>query len=357
MEALETLAVALGFASLAGVNLYLTVLIAGLAVNQQWIDVSEKFPELMVLGEPAVLIAAGVLTAIEFFSDKIPWVDSAWDSVHTLIRPIGGGLLALTALGPTDPAFGVIIALLAGGTSLMTHGLKAGTRLAINQSPEPVSNMAASLTEDMAVMGGLAMMSLNPMVFAAICILFIGVSAFMAPKLFRRSKAFTWLVWATIGSFFWKRRSVEELQQPISPENEIALNHFVKGKPTVSWSTPVILGTKRKFPGITANTFGHIFSLESDPGAIHFVGKKSWKRYHSRINLDHFRFLHDSRFASEDIILENSIDGRRLVIRLTGGSFPIARKIVDELAANQITPPVASPTPQPEPPLAGLPAT
>ena len=153
MEALETLAVALGFASLAGINLYLTVLVTGLAVNQQWVDLSSSYPELMILGDPIVLVAAGAMAAIEFCSDKVPWVDSAWDSIHTVIRPIGGGLLAFTAMGPTDPAFAVVVAMLAGGTSLMTHGMKAGTRLAINHSPEPVSNMAMSITEDMAVIG------------------------------------------------------------------------------------------------------------------------------------------------------------------------------------------------------------
>lgn len=339
MEALETLAVALGFASLAGVNLYLTVLITGLAVNQQWIDFSDKYPELMVLGEPVVLIAAGLFATFEFFSDKIPWLDSAWDSVHTLIRPVGGSLLALSALGPTDPALGVVVAMLAGGTSLMTHGMKAGTRLAINQSPEPVSNTAMSLTEDMAVIGGLALMSVNPLAFAAICLLFLLFSAIMAPKLFRRIKAFGWLLRGKVVSIFRQPRTVDHLRNPISLEDEVALTCMVGIDSKVKWSHPVVLGMKRKFAGVTANTFGKVFYLDSDPGTIHFIGKRNWKRYHSRINLDHLVFTHESKFASENIVLENPETGSRLVLRLPGGSENFASKIVLELTRAQLVEP------------------
>src|SRR5690606_36446179 len=105
MEVLETLAVALGFATLAGLNLYLVVLVSGLAIQQGWVDVSTTYPDLMVLGDPLVVTPAGIFFCLEFFSDKIPWVDSLWDTVHTLIRPVRGGLLALQTLGPTDPGF------------------------------------------------------------------------------------------------------------------------------------------------------------------------------------------------------------------------------------------------------------
>ena len=135
MEVLETLCVALGFATLAGLNLYLVVLVTGLAINQGWVDVSSTYPDLMVLGDPLVITAAGIFFCMEFFADKIPWVDSLWDSVHTLIRPVGGGLLAIHTLGPTDPGFDVVVAMLAGGTALVAHGFKSGTRLALNTSP------------------------------------------------------------------------------------------------------------------------------------------------------------------------------------------------------------------------------
>ena len=114
MDVLDQFAVALGFATLAGLNLYLTVLVTGMAIQFQWIALLPKYESLAVLGEPAVLIAAGALFLLEFFADKVPWVDSLWDVFHTLVRPVGGALLALQAIGGTTPAFDVVIALVAG---------------------------------------------------------------------------------------------------------------------------------------------------------------------------------------------------------------------------------------------------
>ena len=98
---------------------------------------------------------------LEFFADKIPWVDSIWDAVHTVIRPIGGALLAIQVLGHPSPALTVIVALLAGGTSLIAHTAKAATRLASNTSPEPLTNIGLSLGEDAAVLGGLTLVHLS----------------------------------------------------------------------------------------------------------------------------------------------------------------------------------------------------
>nr|MDQ2659508.1 DUF4126 domain-containing protein [Verrucomicrobiota bacterium] len=99
MEQLNLLGVALGLAALAGINLYLTVFVTGLAVNQHWITLAPQYQSLGVLGHPAIVTIAGVLYFLEFFADKIPWIDSAWDAVHTIIRPIGGALLAIQVLG------------------------------------------------------------------------------------------------------------------------------------------------------------------------------------------------------------------------------------------------------------------
>src|SRR5471032_2324112 len=125
MQVLQTLGAALGLASLAGLNLYLTVFVTGLAIQQHWVDVSQTYPELAILAHPAVLAIAGVLYVLQFFADKVPWVDSLWDTVHTFIRPIGGAFLAIRVLGTPDPVFDVIAALLAGGATLMVHGMKA----------------------------------------------------------------------------------------------------------------------------------------------------------------------------------------------------------------------------------------
>ncbi len=114
MEKLDLLSVALGLAALAGVNLYLTVFATGLAIHFHWITLAPQYQSLEVLGNPWIISIAGVLYSLEFFADKIPWVDSIWDAVHTVIRPIGGALLAIQVLGHPSPAFTVIVALLGG---------------------------------------------------------------------------------------------------------------------------------------------------------------------------------------------------------------------------------------------------
>src|SRR5438045_2497419 len=175
MEKLDLLAVGLGLAALAGINLYLTVFATGLAIHYHWITLAPAYQSLEVLGHPAVIIIAGVLYLVEFFADKIPWLDSAWDAIHTVIRPIGGALLAIQVLGHPSPAFTVIVALLAGGTSLLAHTAKAATRLAANTSPEPLTNIGLSLGEDAAVLGGLTLVNLSPLLALIIFLICIGV--------------------------------------------------------------------------------------------------------------------------------------------------------------------------------------
>ena len=162
MEILDQLGVALGLASLAGVNLYLTVFVVGLSVRFGWVELFSQYEQFAVLGSPAVLGVAGAFFLVEFLADKVPWVDSVWDSVHTLIRPIGGTMLAMAALGELDTEFTVIAGLLSGGASLITHATKASTRLVLNMSPEPVSNMFASVAEDGLVLGGLGLVAFLP---------------------------------------------------------------------------------------------------------------------------------------------------------------------------------------------------
>ena len=188
MEKLDLLAVALGLATLAGVNLYLTVFATGLAIHFQWITLGPQYQSLEVLGNPWIISIAGVLYLLEFFADKIPWVDSIWDAVHTVIRPIGGALLAIQVLGHPSPAFTVIVALLAGGTSLLTHTAKAATRLASNTSPEPISNIGLSLGEDAAVLGGLTLIHFAPLIALIVFLIAIGVFFYFARRVLRSIK-------------------------------------------------------------------------------------------------------------------------------------------------------------------------
>jgi len=173
----DQLGVALGLASLAGVNLYLTVLVTGLAIRFGWIDLAAAHDSLAVLGNGWVLGIAGTLFVIEFFADKVPWVDSSWDALHTLIRPVGGTLLALGALGDMNPALLTIGALVGGGAALTTHAAKAGTRVLVNMSPEPFSNSVASVAEDGLVLGGLGLIAGAPVVafFVFVAVMIVAV--------------------------------------------------------------------------------------------------------------------------------------------------------------------------------------
>jgi pimeloyl-ACP methyl ester carboxylesterase len=186
---LDVLSVALGLAALAGVNLYLTVFATGLAIHFHWITLAPQYQSLEILGNPWIISIAGVLYLVEFFADKIPWVDSIWDAVHTVIRPIGGALLAIQVLGHPSPALTVIVALLAGGTSLIAHTAKAATRLASNTSPEPFSNIGLSLGEDAAVLGGLTLMHFAPLLALIIFLICIGAFWYFARRILRSIKA------------------------------------------------------------------------------------------------------------------------------------------------------------------------
>ena len=150
MDVLVTLGRTLGFSLAAGVNLYATVALVGLAARFGWVELPEQF---QVFNNPWVIGVAGVLYVVEFFADKIPWVDTMWDAVHTFVRPVGGALIAVAALGDASPTIEGLVALLGGAVAAGSHATKAGTRVAANASPEPFSNWALSIIEDIFVVG------------------------------------------------------------------------------------------------------------------------------------------------------------------------------------------------------------
>ena len=145
MDILVTLGRTLGFSMAAGVNLYATVGILGLASRYGWVALPEQFK---VFDHDVVIYSALALFVIEFIADKIPWVDTLWDGVHTAIRPLGGALIAVSTLGDASPAAQGIVALLGGGLAASSHLTKAGARVTVNASPEPFSNWILSLSED-----------------------------------------------------------------------------------------------------------------------------------------------------------------------------------------------------------------
>jgi Domain of unknown function (DUF4126) len=150
VDVLTTLGRTMGFSFAAGINLYATVAILGLASRFDWVSLP---PQFKVFDNDIVIGAAIVMYVIEFVADKIPWVDSIWDGVHTVIRPIGGALIAVATLGHASPTVEGLTALLGGTLAAGSHFGKAGTRAVANASPEPFSNWILSITEDIFVVG------------------------------------------------------------------------------------------------------------------------------------------------------------------------------------------------------------
>jgi hypothetical protein len=166
----ELIALAASTSLLAGWRLYLVTLITGLGMKFGWVALPEQLQALDVLANNWVLAIAAVGTFAEFFADKIAWVDSAWDAIHSFIRPLGGALLSLAIIDSADPAWQVGSFLLGGGAALVAHAGKAGARTLVNTSPEPFSNVIVSTTEDIATGGLLALAIANPIAAALIAL-------------------------------------------------------------------------------------------------------------------------------------------------------------------------------------------
>ncbi len=185
MGVLETLSLALGTAWTSGINLYATIATLGLAGRLGMIQLP---PGLQILTDPLVIGVACVMYVIEFFADKVPYVDSGWDVLHTFIRIPAGAILAARSLGDLNPAL-ELAAILAGGTvALAAHGTKATVRLAINTSPEPFTNWAASIGEDLAVFGGIWLIFNHPLIMLGWVIGFMALAIWLIPKLYRTAK-------------------------------------------------------------------------------------------------------------------------------------------------------------------------
>jgi hypothetical protein len=186
VEVLTTLGRTMGFSFAAGINLYATVAILGLAGRFDWVALP---PQFAVFDNDIVIAAALALYVIEFVADKIPWVDSVWDAMHTVIRPLGGALIAVATLGDVSPSVEGIAALLGGSLALGTHFTKAGTRAVANTSPEPFSNWILSILEDIFVVG-LGMLALKypaaAAIVVAICVVLMIVFATWIVRAVRR---------------------------------------------------------------------------------------------------------------------------------------------------------------------------
>jgi hypothetical protein len=179
MGIVEVLGLAGSVSLLAGWRLYLAILATGIAMRVGALPLPDHLHALDVLANPWVMGVAGIAALAEFFADKVAWLDSAWDAVHTVVRPIGGALLALAIVDPGDPAMQAIACILGGGAALATHASKAGARAVVNASPEPFSNMVVSTAEDVASAGLLWLAYAHPVVAGGIALVLIALTVWL----------------------------------------------------------------------------------------------------------------------------------------------------------------------------------
>lgn len=182
MDWFSTLSLALGSAWTSGINLYATITVLGLFQKIGW----AKLPGgLEVLDNWWIIGIAGGLYLIEFIADKVPYVDSVWDVVHTFIRVPAGALVAYSATSQVDPSLNVIATMLGGGLALSSHGTKAALRAGANISPEPFSNWVLSIVEDIIAFVGVILAIFAPVLIAVVLLVFLAFFIWFAPKIFR----------------------------------------------------------------------------------------------------------------------------------------------------------------------------
>ncbi|MEN8261300.1 MAG: DUF4126 domain-containing protein [Pseudomonadota bacterium] len=194
----------MGVAWGSGINLYATLLTLGYLASTGNIVLP---PDLQILANPLVITAAGLMYAVEFFADKIPGVDTGWDTLHTFIRIPAGAMLAAGAIGDIGPAAELAAAIVGGSLAAGTHATKAGSRVLINTSPEPFTNWTASIGEDIAVIVGVWTSLKHPFIFIALLIAFIVFMIWLLPKIWRGVKK----VFRFLGSLFRDKEEPEKL--------------------------------------------------------------------------------------------------------------------------------------------------
>ena len=210
MDPIHTIALTLGIGWASGINLYAAVFMLGYLGMTGHIQLP---PDLLLLSDPLVMAAAGFMYCVEFFADKTPGVDTGWDAIHTFIRIPAGAVLAAGAIGDASPAAHLAAGLIGGAMAAGSHLTKAGGRVLINTSPEPVSNWAASISEDVLVIAGLWTALQHPIVFLVLLIAFILLMVWLLPRLWRAVHR----LFASIRRLFSKDAGTPGRQPPSNP--------------------------------------------------------------------------------------------------------------------------------------------
>lgn len=332
MEILQLLGVAVGLASLAGLNLYLTVFLTGLAIRLDWIALAPEYHRLEVLGDPLVLIVSGLLFVMEFLADKVPWVDSAWDAVHTAIRPVGAALLAIMVLGEGNAAFNVVVGLLAAWLGFTTHALKATVRLQANASPEPITNSVLSLVEDATVVLGLALIFTHPILALVLAVLLLAAIWWFVPRMLRATAVKLWLCGRKL-RLAPDEPVIGELPVDLALPTRLALESDAGTGASVAWAVRCISGTGQ---GLPRHRFGTLALVEAQESRMYFVHGGARPRLRplpagrpAMVRLEH-------KFLADVLVLGWSGEGgeggeaRFLFER---GSRNLARRVVEQITA------------------------
>jgi hypothetical protein len=221
VDTIELIGATMGLGFVAGIRFYATILTLGLAIRFGWFHPGPMAAQLHILAEPMVLIAAGIACAIEFFADKVPWVDSLWDSFHAFIRPIGAVVVSAAVLGSFDPVLKVTLIILCGGVAFASHSSKAATRLLVNHSPEPFSNVAVSLAEDALVPFGVWLSLRHPQIVLGLVVIFLAIFFWAAPRVFRavRLQFVAFIVWLGAGEHVKQIEASQENQEFLASMN------------------------------------------------------------------------------------------------------------------------------------------
>jgi hypothetical protein len=211
---------------------------------------------------------------METFADKIPWVDSAWDAVHTAIRPVGAALLAIMVLGESNPVFNVIVGLLAAWLGFTTHALKATTRLQANASPEPLSNIALSVAEDTTVVLGLGLIFTYPIVALVVAIIALAAIWYFVPRMLRSTWVKLWLCGRKL-RLEPEEVVVADLPDDLPSSSREAVQNHAGAEWRIEWSAPCISGAG---PGYPPNRFGWLVSAAGPAQMLYFVPRHSRPR-------------------------------------------------------------------------------
>lgn len=207
-QIITLLAITMGVGWASGINLYATLLTLGIMANTGHMTLPA---ELEVLADPMVMAAAGLMYMVEFTADKIPGVDTGWDSIHSFVRIPAGAILAASVIGDTSAAIELAAAIVGGGLAATSHLTKAGGRILINSSPEPFSNWFVSIVEDIAVFAGVWAAIQHPWVFMILLLLFLLLLIWLLPK-----------IWAGIKALFQAVRRFFGKTSPINPSKQLA---------------------------------------------------------------------------------------------------------------------------------------